>query len=460
MGTKRKTTKGRNLRFGKGSTYGQKYEFKGVRYWIYKREGYDHYTTKIKIKGEKEIRRSLDRRDLEECKDKVKEMILEYQFKLQSGQNLRSRPFKVVSQEYLKELKGNRRVIDSKLKKYKSVITLYLNEFFGDMKMESITEKVIYDYRKWRDDYWKNKCKKNDTYTYKRDGKKVVSKRGFLKKPVSLSTLHKEDVVLRKVIEYGRLSGDISKSNVIEIKSQPFVSKRRPSFTKDEWDEVLDRSKYRSSKDRLWENNKGKKGKTDCINQNTYNQRVLLHDYISFMVGSGLRTTESIKLKWNDLIPHDFIQEINGKYKKVKGIKIYVEGKDKERKVDPQPYCKDILERIKKRQEKFSKINGFKFMGKEEYVFSDDHGNRVKSFSKSFTHLLDDCGLLKDPKGNKRVIGSLRHTYGSLRKNLGEVDVYELSRNMGTSVKMIEKFYLDHDDYDRSSTITRIKKKK
>ena len=48
--------------------------------------------------------------------------------------------------------------------------------------MESITDKVIHDYRIWRDDYWKNKCKKNDTYTYKRDGKKVESKIGFLKK--------------------------------------------------------------------------------------------------------------------------------------------------------------------------------------------------------------------------------------------------------------------------------------
>jgi integrase len=117
------------------------------------------------------------------------------------------------------------------------------------------------------------------------------------------------------------------------------------------------------------------------------------------------------------------------------------------------------LERLKKRQEKFSRKNNFKFVGKEEYIFSSDDGNRVKSFSKSFTHLLEDCGLLHDPKGNKRVIGSLRHTYGSFRKNLGEVDVYELSQNMGTSVKMIEKFYVHSDDYDRSSSVTRIKKK-
>jgi integrase len=324
MGIKRKSKKVKNLRFGRGSTYGEKYEYKGVRFWVYKREGYDHCTTKIKIKGQKEIRRSLDHRDLEESKDKVKEMIFDYLQRLKSGQNLKSRSFKIVSQEYLKKLKRDKRVIDSKLKKYKSVITLYLDEYFGDMKMESITEKVVEDYRIWRDEYWD---KKKDTYTYNRNGKKVVSKRGFLKKPVSLSTLHKEDVVLRKVIEYGRLSGDLSKDNPLEVKYRPFQSTRRPSFTQKEWNEVLDRSKYRSSKDRLWENNKGKKDTTDCINHNTYNQRVLLHDYISFMVGSGLRTTKSINLKWKDIIPHEFIQEINGKYKKVKGIQIYVSGK-------------------------------------------------------------------------------------------------------------------------------------
>ena len=78
--------------------------------------------------------------------------------------------------------------------------------------------------------------------------------------------------------------------------------------------------------------------------------------------------------------------------------------------------------------------------------------------SKSFTSLLESCDLLYDAHNCKRVIGSLRHTYGTFRKNLGEVDTYELAIQMGTSPEMIQQHYIHHDDYDRSTAVTRIKK--
>jgi hypothetical protein len=71
---------------------------------------------------------------------------------------------------------------------------------------------------------------------------------------------------------------------------------------------------------------------------------------------------------------------------------------------------------------------------KKEYVWSDKHGNKIDRFNMSFTKLLESCDLLYDDHGEKRVIGSLRrHTYGTFRKNLGEVDSYELAIQMGTS---------------------------
>ena len=94
----------------------------------------------------------------------------------------------------------------------------------------------------------------------------------------------------------------------------------------------------------------------------------------------------------------------------------------------------------------------------KEYVWSDENGHRINSFSKSFTSLLESCDLLYDAHNCKRVIGSLRHTYGTFRKNLGEVDTYELAIQMGTSPEMIQQHYIHHDDYDRSTAVTRIKK--
>jgi integrase len=270
--------------------------------------------------------------------------------------------------------------------------------------------------------------------------------------------MQKEDSILRQILELGRLSGDISSNKVVKVKSESFKTNRRPSFTNAEWKEVLKASRYRSSEERLWENKKDKSKNTDYINGATLNQRKLLHEFINFMVGSGLRTTEAMNLKWSDITYNEIVEEVNGKFQSVESCKISVSGKSKKRKCDPQPFVKEILERVKVRQFEFSRENGFKFAAKKEYVWSDQHGNKIDRFNKSFTKLLESCDLLYDDHGEKRVIGSLRHTYGTFRKNLGEVDSYELAIQMGTSPEMINKHYVHSDDYDRSTAVTRVKK--
>ena len=176
-----------------------------------------------------------------------------YLIKMDSGQIIHSRKFQQVSGEFLDDLKHNPKTIDSKFKKYSSVVNNFLNEYLGKYPVNSINEKVLYEYKKWRKSYWKNKDTVEHTYT--RNGKTIKSQRNYLKnKPVSLSTLHKEDVVLRQILEHARLSGDIDNNKVIKIKSESFKSSRRPSFTLDEWKKILKVSSYRCSNERLWKN--------------------------------------------------------------------------------------------------------------------------------------------------------------------------------------------------------------
>jgi hypothetical protein len=69
--------------------------------------------------------------------------------------------------------------------------------------------------------------------------------------------------------------------------------------------------------------------------------------------------------------------------------------------------------------------------------------NRVfkpKSFRKSLSAHLDECGVLRDDKDMLRDAGSFRHFYATQQK-LNGVDVYELAKLLGTSVHMIERFY-------------------
>ena len=448
--------------------FGTQHEFKGVSYWLFKRsflqdngelyEG-DIYHTKVKIEDQREFRKSTGKKSSIEAHDETKLIILKSLLKIENGQNIQSRKFKQVSDDFLTDLKNDPKSLTSKLKKHTQVIEKYLNEYFGQQPIDSINEKQIYDYKKWRKSYWKSQ--KSLEYTYIRNGKPIYSQRNYLKnKPVSPSTLKKEDVVLRQILEFGRLSGDITSTKIIKIKSESFKTKRSPSFTEAEWKKVLKTSSQRCSEKKLWENRKSssKEDKNKFVHQTTLNQRILLHEYINFMVGSGLRTTESMKLKWSDVVDNEIVEEVYGRFRTVQSCKLYVSGKGKQRKCDPQPYVKDILDRIKKRQFEFAKENKFKFIGKKEYVWCNQYGDKVDSFSKGFSSLLESCDLLYDPQGDKRVIGSLRHTYGTRRKNIGEVDTFELAIQMGTSPDMILQHYVHHEDYDRSTAVIRIKK--
>ena len=443
--------------------YGDTYQYKDAKYWVYLRKRSSNqpigkiWQIRIKIKNHPDLRKSSGTESFETAKDKAKEMIFESFYKIETGHKIKSRKFKEVSKDFLDDIANNPKTIPSKLKKFTSVADNFFNPFFGDYPMESINEKVIYDYKKWRRNYWKSQ--KDIEYTYVRNGQTITSNKNYLKdKPLSLSSMQKEDSILRQILELGRLSGDISSNKVVKVKSESFKTNRRPSFTNAEWKGVLKASRYRSSEERLWENKKDKSKKTDYINGATLNQRKLLHEFITFMVGSGLRTTEAMNLKWSDITHNEIVEEVGGKFQSVESCKISVSGKSKKRKCDPQPYVREILERVKVRQFEFSRENGFKFAAKKEYVWSDENGNKIDRFNKSFTKLLESCDLLYDDHGEKRVIGSLRHTYGTFRKNLGEVDSYELAIQMGTSPEMINKHYVHSDDYDRSTAVTRVKK--
>ena len=101
--------------------------------------------------------------------------------------------------------------------------------------------------------------------------------------------------------------------------------------------------------------------------------------------------------------------------------------------------------RIRKNQEEYAKEQGFQ-ISKEDFVFSDEFNNPIKSFKSGFNALLEDADLVKDNHGLKRTIYSLRHTYATFRKLYGNVDVFDLAGNMGTSVDMIKRHYYHGDN--------------
>ena len=72
--------------------------------------------------------------------------------------------------------------------------------------------------------------------------------------------------------------------------------------------------------------------------------------------------------------------------------------------------------------------------------FSNYDGSPMKNWSKTYIKFLKEIGLYIDNDNEPRPPYSLRHYYATQRL-LDEVSIYDLAKNMGTSVKQIEQHY-------------------
>lgn len=92
----------------------------------------------------------------------------------------------------------------------------------------------------------------------------------------------------------------------------------------------------------------------------------------------------------------------------------------------------------------------------DEFVFCSRDGSKVIDRKKSFASLLNYCGLRTNVAGELRSLYSLRHFYAHQQlRNDPPTSVYDLARNMGTSVKVIESNYGDKDNVSRGQNIGR-----
>jgi integrase len=74
-------------------------------------------------------------------------------------------------------------------------------------------------------------------------------------------------------------------------------------------------------------------------------------------------------------------------------------------------------------------------------VFRASDGTVFARLDSTWANLMRDSGLLRAATGQRRSLYSLRHTYATLALMRGEVDIHTLSRKLGNSVTMIERYY-------------------
>ena len=234
---------------------------------------------------------------------------------------------------------------------------------------------------------------------------RLDKKTGLPKRP-SRTTMHHEIITLRHVLKTANRHGWLP---YLPDLTAPYKSSgkiaHRAWFSPEEYKQL-----YKATGERA-KNPKKERWRSACED---------LHDYVLFMVNSGLRPDEAKRIEVRD------IEIVADGPNNERTLHIAVRGK---RGVG---YCKTMpgavlpFTRMKKRHN----------LQPNSLLFP-------KIQRELFNTLLDELRLKRDREGNPRTTYSLRHTYICFRLMEG-ADIYQIAKNCRTSVEMIEKYYASH----------------
>lgn len=267
-------------------------------------------------------------------------------------------------------------------------IRVHLLPFFGKYGVREITSGLVQDYRVHRATSRKDK----------KTGEPIRPAR---------STLHSEIVTLRQILKTANRKGWIEAVPDMSAayKSSGKIS-HRAWFSPDEYKMLYEATRERAK------NPKNPRWREACEQ---------LHDYVLFMVNTGMRPDEASNLQFRDVQVRKDESTGNERI-----LEIEVRGK---RGVG---YCKSMPGAVLP----FQRVQKRRAGQPTDLVFG-------KVQRELLNTILAELNLKYDRQGNERTAYSLRHTYISMRLMEG-ADIYQVAKNCRTSVEMIEKHYAAH----------------
>ena len=269
------------------------------------------------------------------------------------------------------------------------MVDAYALHYFRDMPIDKIGKKEISDFLSWR-------------YV------------NYRKKAPSEDTLKRECTALKSFFRYLHESGMIPRQPDFPRDLLQTTIKRRPTFTLTEWRKI-------SRNLREWVKAGKPLGK--------WRDRFVAHQYFLILANTGMRIGEARQLQWKNLRSVDTEDG--------KRLIADVDGKTGQREVVFQKGADVFIKRLfDLRQEEL----GAKPSPTEAIFVSRRTGRPSTSFKRSFASMLEYCGVPAETEKGTRTIYSLRHFYATMRLMEG-VSPFLLSKQMGTSVEMLEKFY-------------------
>jgi len=350
---------------------------------LYRRPNSPHWQTSCSFAG-RQRRTTTKEESLARAKDVARDWYLSLLGKYRAGELKEGKTFKEAAERFMDEFEvitqGQRSPVY--VKGHKDRLRKHLVPFFGDKVVADITPGLVQDYRIHR------------------------MKTGRHGQLPARSTMHQEIVCLRQVLKTANRHGWLP---YLPDLSSPYRASSKIShrawFSPAEYKRL-----YEATRDRA-KNPKKERWRIACEN---------LHDFILFMVNTGLRPDEALRLEYRD------VAIVTDEATRERILEIEVRGK---RGVG---YCKTMPGAVMP----FRRLR------------DRNHGQPTDRIFPSlqrelFNDILEELGLKKDREGQARTFYSLRHTYICMRLMEG-ADIYQIAKNCRTSVEMIENYYASH----------------
>src|SRR3954447_25582865 len=272
-------------------------------------------------------------------------------------------------------------------------VSKFWREYAGAMAVEAIDDKVMREFIPWRRDYYAK----------------------FKKLPKN-AKLHPTDKTLqwdmmlgKAMLRWAHEQGLRGNKPAVTVTFTPKKKRVRPAFEIPEY-----RRLWRTMYKRI----------NDAKDERTRRSRELLRGYVLVLANCGMRIGEANSLRIREVIA---FRDDKGR----RNYRFVVRGKTGERDVIPRSA---IANRIDKLLAKRVEENRSKFL------FAMPDGSQVITLIDQFNAVLKQAGIQRNGFGEKYSLYSLRHFYAvqALRNGIG---VFEVARNMGTSVQIIQEYY-------------------
>jgi integrase len=385
----------------------------GDRLHVYRREGSPYWQCATYLAG-KNHRVSTKEKDLERAKKIASDWYLNLQVKDRAGELSEGPTFRdateIFEAEYGVLTEGERS--PKYVKGVSDRLRVHLLPFFGDKAVSKITPQTVQDYRVHRMTS-RTRTRKDGTVEVMRPAR---------------PTIHHEIICLRHVLKTAQRQGWIT--HIPDV-SAPYKGSGKIShrawFSPDEYKQLYTATRKRAAdppKPRwTWE----------CEQ---------LHDFVLFMVNTGLRPDEAGRLQFRD------IEVVADQASGETILEISVRGKRGVGYCKSMPGAVEPFRRLAARKRLSSRPLKGSWGGTKktekllvipeptDLLFPDLRSHHLNA-------VLDEQKLKSDREGLPRTAYSLRHTYICLRLMEG-ADIYQIAKNCRTSVEMIEKFYAAH----------------